>query len=159
MELDKKERFLKKVIPLDDGCWDWDSTYRGDNGYPMFYWGVVDGKEKNMKASRASYILHKGEIPEGMHVCHACDNRSCVNPEHLWLGTHQDNMDDRSAKGRTSAGAHRYNFKRNDELNNKISELRSSGHKVADIVEMLNIGISTYYRAAHNGAAKIRKHQ
>lgn len=159
MEKDKKTRFLSKVIPLDNGCWDWDSTYRGTSGYPYFYWGNETGKEKNMKASRASYILHKGPITEGMHVCHACDNRDCVNPEHLWLGTHQDNMDDRGTKGRTSSGAHRYNFKQSDDLMAQVKQLRELGDSVASICKQLEIGISTYYRIAHRGAAKIRHHR
>lgn len=151
-----KERFLNKVIKLENNCWDWDSTYRGANGYPMFYWGIVNGKEKNMKASRASFILNKGEIPAGMHVCHSCDNRSCVNPDHLWLGTHQDNMDDRHKKGRTNAWASRYNFKRSDELLNSIKKLRSNGMKIKDIIIELNIGLTTYYRCAEMGATSIR---
>lgn len=158
-ELHKIERFKRKVIYLENGCWDWDSTYRSETGYPMFYWGNEEGKEKTMKASRASYILHKGPIPEGMCVCHACDNRDCVNPEHLWLGTHQDNMDDRSTKGRTSKGAHRYNFKQNEELIAQVTVLRNLGDSVASICKQLEIGTSTYYRIAHKGAAKIRHHR
>lgn len=155
-EMNKTDRFMRRVIKLDSGCWDWDSTYRGTGGYPMFYWGIVNGKEKNMKASRASYTLFKGNITNGMHVCHSCDNRSCVNPEHLWLGTHQDNMDDRQEKNRTNKWSERYNFRRSDNLILQINCLSKTGEKIEDICKKLNIGKSTYYRCLNMGVISRR---
>lgn len=60
----------------------------------------VDGKAKTFRAHRYSYQVFVGEIPEGLLVCHTCDVRHCVNPEHLWLGTNQDNVDDMVKKNR-----------------------------------------------------------
>lgn len=78
------------------GCWNWTGTIsRAYKGY-----GHIRIGNKAMKAHRYSWEAHRGKIPEGMHVLHSCDNSICVNPDHLWIGTHQDNMRDMFRKGR-----------------------------------------------------------
>lgn len=59
----------------------------------------IPGQRKTIDAHRASWIVHHGPIPDGMFVCHHCDNKPCVRPDHLFLGTNQDNVDDAVAKG------------------------------------------------------------
>jgi len=96
--MDIGERFRNKwsLIP-DTGCHLWTSVSIG--GY-----GVIRQKGKWAKAHRLSYELYKGKIPKGKCVCHTCDNPLCVNPDHLFLGTHKDNMQDKVRKGRAFTG-------------------------------------------------------
>ena len=85
---------------LGTSCWMWTSGLR-DSGYGNFWTGT-----DFIAAHRFSYELHVGPIPDGLYVCHHCDNRPCCNPEHLFVGTHQDNMTDMVVKGRHYAGNH-----------------------------------------------------
>lgn len=90
-------RFYKffKEDPLT-GCWEWQAA-KNNIGYGM----IRDTDQKKMRtAHRVSYEIHKGSIPLDICVLHTCDNPGCVNPEHLWLGTRQDNTDDMIAKKR-----------------------------------------------------------
>ena len=83
-----EERFFDKVNQTA-GCWLWIGCKNTD-GYRQL--ALSRGYGKTERAHRISWIIHKGPIPKGMHVLHDCDNTSCVNPKHLHLGTHQDNM-------------------------------------------------------------------
>lgn len=96
-----KCRFFLNVEKVEGSCWKW-KGYLGGRKQDLRAKMWVDGKCLN--ASRISYELHKGKIEEGLFVCHTCDNSTCVNPDHLFLGTHQDNMDDMNRKGRGNAG-------------------------------------------------------
>lgn len=86
------ERFEKKIKKED--CWVWIGA-KNQKGYGLFR--ISGGK--TIAAHRFSYLLYNGEIGE-MNVLHKCDNPSCVNPKHLFLGTNQDNVDDKMKKGR-----------------------------------------------------------
>jgi hypothetical protein len=94
-----RARFESKCIPEpNSGCFLWLPVVAG-NGYGVFWDG---GRPRS--AHRVAFELYCGPIPAGQFVCHTCDERSCVNPDHLFLGTHADNMADRDAKGRQAKG-------------------------------------------------------
>lgn len=86
------------ALGMDSACWEW-MAHRRWHGYGEMW---VNGR--NVATHRFSFALANGPIPEGLFVCHRCDNPPCVNPDHLFLGTHDDNMADRSAKGRQARG-------------------------------------------------------
>lgn len=83
------------VIRADnESCWEWIGNQHG------YGYGVLPYKKENIRAHRFSYSHYVGEIPEGMFVCHKCDNPVCSNPKHLFLGTNIDNINDCIKKGR-----------------------------------------------------------
>lgn len=94
-------RFWSRVRKLESGCWEWTGCRYGA-GYGVIGRGGFRGGQT--PAHRVSWMIHRGDIPDGLLVCHTCDNPPCVNPDHLFLGTHTDNAHDAKRKGRLSNG-------------------------------------------------------
>jgi len=109
------------------GCWILNTSCNG-GGYPRIW----DGK-KSRVAHRVSYEIFIGKIPKGSYVLHRCDNKRCVNPKHLFIGTQSDNMKDSSAKGRISRGASHPPSKLNREHIRMIRHLRQTGFSFANL--------------------------
>lgn len=95
--LRKLEQLKSRVVIDPSGCWLYQGTKH--NGYTV---GSYRGKSYN--TSRVMWLALKGPIPDGLHVCHTCDVRHCVNPDHLWLGTNRENITDMVKKGRGPCG-------------------------------------------------------
>lgn len=150
LALDAKDRFLGKVNCSDD-CWEWmDSLYW--SGYGRFWY---NGKTR--LAHRVSYSLFVGKVPEGVYVLHKCDNRKCVNPEHLFLGTLSDNMQDMVSKGRSYNGVRDGENNPNCKLTNKqIEQIRQSDRKHKELADEYNVHAATISRIKRRAGGRYK---
>lgn len=99
MNIDLSHPFWSKVDIKDRAnCWQWLASIRGD-GYGQYHFD-----ERNQGAHRVAFQLAIGEIPNGLHVCHHCDNKECVNPDHLYLATNRQNLIDAGRRGLLKQG-------------------------------------------------------
>lgn len=137
-----EERFETKVKFAVNKCWVWQASFN-QSGY-----GII-GYSGNTLAHRVAYTLYIGPIPEGLCVLHTCDNRLCVNPAHLFLGTNADNVSDRVQKGRTASTKGKQNgwSKLSDTDILEIQELIDEGLlTLAEIGERYGVVKSTVFR-------------
>ncbi len=134
-------RFLQKIKVAESGCHEWQALMHRD-GYGKFCLN-----QKTIPAHRAAYLLLKGEIPEGMMVLHKCDNRKCVNPDHLYIGTAKDNCRDRRERC-AWWGTMKYTA---SEIA-KCKELYAAGlsqQKIGEILGMDQTTVSRFVRGKH----------
>ena len=146
----EKCKILNRHEKIND-CWEWTGKIR-NNGYGE-YTHIVNGNKKYILAHRGSYEVFKGKIQDGLYVCHSCDNKKCVNPDHLWVGTGKDNMQDCLKKGRlkkTTGYKHTEETKAKFKLRSRpqkkgeaswLSKLNEE--KVLEIRELLEQNIKT----------------
>jgi len=127
-----KRRFWKRTA-LSDNCWEWIGNI-SCKGY-----GQIAVKGRTVGAHRFSWIIHNNAIPEGLQVLHKCDNRRCVNPNHLFLGTPQDNIDDMVNKERHARGSKNGSSKLNENDIVKILMLRRNGLTYGQIAEHFTV--------------------
>jgi len=112
------ERFWR-YVSKGESCWLWTGT-KDKDGYGMLSGKKPDGKRTQLRPHRISYELHIGEIPCGVFVLHKCNNPACVNPEHLYSGTHNENMKDRIDAGHYSVGEKHPNAKITESIAREI---------------------------------------
>ena len=99
------DRFEEQVqAEPNSGCWLWAGRLN-EHGYGTTTVTHRTGVYRSWYAHRVAWLLHRGPIPKGLCVLHRCDNRACVNPDHLWLGTRRDNQRDMVKKGRSMEGS------------------------------------------------------
>jgi hypothetical protein len=148
------ERFWSKVDKSGgpDACWPW-TAGMFETGYGMFW---LDGKVR--KTHQVAYELTYGPIPDELNVLHKCDNYSCCNPTHFFIGTHQDNMEDRNNKGRVGFnpyhGSEVGTSKLTDEQVLEIRRVGRAGESGASIARRFGMGVMTICNILHRNTWK-----
>lgn len=124
-----------------NGCWLWKGAIL-KTGY-----GRTSIGRRNLSAHRASYELFKGKIPDGMQVCHTCDVRHCVNPDHLFIGNAVKNMSDCSKKGRIAYGTKQHLSSLDEEKIKLIRSMHKKGMTLTKIASLMHVNRTTIARA------------
>lgn len=138
-----KELFWKKV-DTSDSCWVWTASTLKSNGRGQF----PTARRYGFSTSpyRFSWQLHHGAIPSGRLICHRCDNPLCVRPEHLFLGTQLDNMEDARKKGRTAQGERNPRSTCNEEMIQEIRNFPGTHQEAADHFKVPKRRVISYRR-------------
>lgn len=131
-----KNHYEKNVIKNENGCWGW-KGHVSKQGYGKTFY------KKAISINRASWIIHFGEIPEGILVCHYCDNPICSRPNHLFLGNHLQNIHDMMEKGR-----------KKKILGSQVGTSRLKEDEIVEIKKMLKLGIKQKEIAQQFGVNK-----
>jgi hypothetical protein len=129
-KISPEDRFWEKV-GKSPGCWEWQAQLN-NKGYGLFR---PCGTDPKVAAHRFSYRLAHRAIPDGKWVLHRCDNRKCVNPAHLFVGTHSDNMRDMFTKGRSGRS------KIGPDEVREIRRRKQVGEKYQDIANYLGVSL------------------
>jgi hypothetical protein len=139
MVVSARDRFLAKFPQRGDNeCWEWHGMDK--NHYGSFRVGGIGGI--NIHSHRAAYMIFKGRIPDSLLICHTCDNRRCVNPNHLYAGTYSDNNRDIHERARhphNNRGENNGQSKYSERLIRNIFKLLCEGRKQSDVAKLLGV--------------------
>lgn len=146
INLELIERFHEKwKLNEVTGCWDWTAATAG-RGYGFM---KRPGERKQIYAHRLSYLIHCGEIPDGLQVCHTCDNVLCVKPSHLFLGTSKDNAQDMKAKDRHLHGTRNAMAKFSADQVRHMHRLNAEGVSQGEIARIFSVAQATVWKILH----------
>lgn len=135
---------LDESYQVNNECWEW-KGYIGKSGY-----GSTTYRSKSILAHRLSWMIYKGDLPKDLDVCHTCDNRKCINPSHLFLGTAHDNILDCFLKKRKSHMGEKHPRAKMTENNVvNIFDLRRKGWTHQEIADKFNIKQGTVSNILH----------
>lgn len=151
------ELFESKFSKVKNDCWEWEASLDATGYGRVYLWRISKllNRSHAFKAHRVAKAHYHGEdLDSELFFCHKCDNRKCVNPDHIFLGTHQDNMNDMVAKGRSSGAPQSGDLNFNKRLNSKlVEEIR------VKLKTMTNVAIGKEYGVHHSTISLIRKNK
>lgn len=139
-----ERRFWPKVARLgDEDCWHWTAKAR----HPFGYGRMSFGRGVNLKAHQIAWALKNGPIPDGKMICHSCDNPSCCNPSHLFLGTQAENMADAKCKGRMCPPPRHFGEKHPNAklLDSQVSAIANDMRPAAIVAMEYGVSAKTIY--------------
>lgn len=138
-------RFYNSIVKLSEkrgSCWVWQGAHDKDM-YGIHRVSYKDRKPVEVRATHYSWFIHTGFMPKALYVCHKCDHPYCVNPDHLFLGTNQENTQDRHQKGRDAKGIHNGGgTKLTDDMVREIRQLRREGATLLQLADKYDVVIS-----------------
>lgn len=134
----RTHRYLKRIRGTD--CWEWQGK-KTDLGY-----GILTVDKKDLRVHRLMWQFYNGPLSKEDFVCHRCDNPSCANPSHLFIGNQLDNMRDAAAKGRVRKGVEHHGAKFTEDDIREILRLKKEGATVLQIAESFSFPYQTIYK-------------
>jgi hypothetical protein len=137
------------VVNQPNDCWGWNGSV-SSTGYAKFtFRNGPKQKSITVSAHRFSWEIHNGPISPGLCICHTCDNRTCANPNHLFLGSYSDNIKDAIKKGRMLVGEKNHNSKLTESEVKEVIIRRRSGETIASIASSFGVVTGTIKHIIH----------